>query len=129
MKTTLKQAAIISGCVLVFGAISCKKKDAITPPVAVTSCFLDTYNGTYTGTGMVGGTYYNGPLTLTKLSCTSAKIIKAGSIIENITSLTASNGGGYTGVNANSESATIKVTNDTLLDITIGTTMTFSGHK
>ncbi len=128
MKTTLKQVAIISGCLLVFGVIACKKKETITPPVAVTSCLLDSYNGTYTGTGMVGGTYYNGPLTLTKLSCTSAKI-EAGSVIENITSLTASSGGGYTGVNASNESATIKVTNDTLLDVTIGTTLTFSGNK
>lgn len=128
MKTKLKQAAIISGCLLVFGVTACKKKEAITAPVAVTSCFLDTYNGTYTGTGMVGGTYYNGPLTLTKLSCTSAKI-EVGSVIQNITSLTASNGGGYTGVNANNESATIKLTNDTLLDVAIGTTLTFSGNK
>lgn len=128
MKTTLKQAAIISGCLLLFGVIACKKKETVTPPVAVTSCFLDSYNGTYTGTGMVAGTYYNGPLTLTKLSCTSAKI-EVESVIETITSLTASNGGGYTGVNSNNLSATIKLSNDTLLDVAIGTTLTFSGSK
>lgn len=118
---------MVAGCVLVLGVTACKKKEVIVAPVAVTSCIEDSYNGTYTGTGMVGGTYYTGPLTFTKLSCTSAKL-EAGSTIENLTSLTASNSGGYTGVNANNVSATIKLTNDTL-DIAIGSTMTFSGHK
>jgi hypothetical protein len=100
---------------------SCKKD---TP---VTECFKDEYNGTYTGSGQVGNNPgYSGPCTVTKKGCQEAEI-KAGTVVENITGLAASAGGGYTGKTSSGLSASISLTGNSI-SVAVGA-INFSGSK
>ena len=114
MKTIKTFLAIIFIATIVI-ASSCKKEDETqSEPVAVTTCFSDSYNGTYNGNGTINGTpTLSATVTLTKLSCTSCKI-DAGTVVETIVSLQESADGGYKGKDEDGEEASVQLDGTTL---------------
>jgi hypothetical protein len=94
----------------VFALSSCSKED-----VKKTSCFQDSYNGTYSGTGKINGVSVPGIMTvrLTKLSCESCKIQSGGETVT-ITSLEESTDGQFVGKDSNGDTARIDVTGTNL---------------
>ncbi len=107
----------------VFALSSCSKED-----VKKTSCFQDSYNGTYSGTGKINDVSVPGIMTvrLTKLSCESCKI-QSGSETVTITSLEESTDGQFVGKDSNGDTARINVTG-TNLDVDTEE-IEFSGTK
>jgi hypothetical protein len=126
---TTKKTAFYGIAITILTAVlflgSCKKKDKIT----VTECFKDEYNGAYTGSGVVGNDpAFTGTLTLTKKGCQEAEI-RVGSIVENVSQLSESAGGGYNGKTATGASVSISLSNATSIGVSVGTTINFSGTK
>jgi hypothetical protein len=104
---------------------ACKKDKGGT----VLECFSDSYNGTYSGSGSVGSNPgFSGTLTLTKKGCQEAEI-KVDGITENVTGLKASAGGGFTGTTASGASASMTLTNNRDISLSVGTSINFSGSK
>jgi len=96
--------------------VSCKKDDDDDDDTkaVVTSCFPDSYNGTYDGSGNLSGTPAPSiELTVTKLSCTTCKI-DAGSVVENVVSLEESKDGGYKGKDEDGNDVSIQLSGTTL---------------
>ena len=109
----MRKLLFFSLLTILIGALtisSCKKDEETgkTEPAPVTSCFPDSYNGDYSGSGTLSGSPATINLTVTKLSCTSCKI-DAGSVVENITSLEESKQGGYKGKDEDGNEASIQL--------------------
>ncbi len=118
MSRSLKFFLFIS--VLFMGFVSCEK-------TAVTACFPDSSEATYTGTGTISNVPYSGTLKLTKLSCTSAKI-EAGSLTETISSLDESSTGTFNGKTSDGAAASITLDGKNI-SVAITGRLTFSGDK
>ena len=115
MKTIKTFTAIIFIATVVL-ASSCKKDEEETQsePVAVTTCFSESYNGTYNGNGTINGTpTLSATVTLTKLSCTSCKL-DAGTVVETIVSLQESADGGYKGKDEDGKEASVQLDGTTI---------------
>jgi len=117
-------AAVIGATILA----SCKKDedDGSKEVAPVTSCFPDSYNGTYDGSGTLSGSPASYELTVTKLSCTTCKI-DAGSVVENVKSLEESKDGGYKGKDEDGNDVSIQLAGSTLQVST--DEMNFNGDK
>jgi hypothetical protein len=123
-KSALKSIAILALSSVMLLA-SCKKDKGGT----VLECFNDSYNGSYTGSGVVGSNPgFSGVLTLTKKGCQEAEI-RVGTVTENVTGLKASAGGGFTGTTSTGASASMTLTNNKDISVSVGTTVNFSGSK
>ena len=92
MKKVLTFTAVLVVAAIAFS--SCKKD---TPPITVTSCFEDTYNGTYTGDLVVGVSNSTSSIKITKISCTSAKLESSAFTTITVNSLNASAAGSFSG--------------------------------
>ncbi len=119
-KTVLTTLAMIS--LFMISLSSCSADDA-----PVTDCFDEAYNGTYAGSGTINGAPFSGDLIFTKLECTTAKY-EAGSFTENISNLTASSSGGYTGTTSSGGSISISLSGNTI-DISDNSGTNFTGTK
>ena len=121
MKTTvLTTLAMIS--LFMISLSSCSADDA-----PVTDCFNEAYNGTYDGSGTINGAPFSGNLIFTKLECTTAKY-EAGGFTENISNLTASSSGGYTGTTSSGGDISITL-NGNMINITDSNGTDFTGTK
>lgn len=125
MNNLLKLRNVVLLAVIIIGINSCKKKE--TTPTVVTACFEETYNGTYNGTGSVNGLPYMGDLTITKTGCETAHVV-TGNSTDDLSSLTVSAAGGYTGKTSTGADATLAL-NGNSISVTIGTTISFNGTK
>ena len=77
---------------------SCSKSDSPAAPAAAqTSCFLDSYNGTYTGTDGNFPLQSDIIVKLTKTGCGTCTLESAVLGNKSIVGLTASSGGGFEG--------------------------------
>ena len=109
--------------------LSCSKKEpAPAPaPAPVTSCFSDSYNGSYTGSLIWQGIpHTNSQVTLTKLSCVTAKLESSVFTTISINSLTASANGAYKGLTSTNDSISLALSGNTL---TVSGPLSFSGSK
>ncbi len=102
--------------------LACKKDKSTT----VTSCFSDSYNGTYSGSLVSGGVPSQTTVKITKTSCTTATLESPGITTINIKSLNASSGGGYNGTTESNESISLSLDNNA---IQVAGAIAFNGSK
>ena len=107
--------SILFTFVLASSLTSCKKDDdTIEDQSQVISCFEESYNGTYNGSGTIDGVHsLSIVLTLTKLSCTSCKI-ETSTVTDTIVSLEKSDNGEYKGKDQDGNVSSLQLTGSSL---------------
>jgi hypothetical protein len=84
-------------CVATLTISSCSKKEDAAAAVASTSCFSDSYNGTYVGSDGNQPQIPSVTVKLTKTGCDTCTLESAQLGNKNVVSLSASSGGGFAG--------------------------------
>ncbi len=109
-----------------FALTSCSKKDN-ADAVAATSCFLDTYNGTYVGSDGNQPQLSSVTVKLTKTGCDTCTLESTELGNKNVISLSASSGGGFAGKLSDGSAVSIAL-NGSQLSVTC-TGYAFGGSK